>query len=148
MLALHEGVPTEYRSLVPLLLTPSSWTQKGSIPGLVRLLQAFLARDAAQIVASGQIESVLGIVQQRLIPSKLNDSWGFELLQAVVRYVPPYVCSSGRYSRLAHSAHQDRPSKVLPGCRYDAPDTYAKFEDGLLRLPFCLLLILHTRDPG
>ncbi|VDB88356.1 unnamed protein product [Peniophora sp. CBMAI 1063] len=89
MLALHEGVPTEYRSLVPLLLTPASWTQKGSIPGLVRLLQAFMARDAAQIVASGQIESVLGIVQQRLIPSKLNDSWGFELLQAVVRYVPP-----------------------------------------------------------
>lgn len=96
MLALHEGVPTEYRSLVPLLLTPASWTQKGSIPGLVRLLQAFLARDAAQVVASGQIESILGIVQQRLIPSKLNDSWGFELLQAVVRYVPPYVLKPTR----------------------------------------------------
>ncbi|KAI0029192.1 importin alpha re-exporter [Vararia minispora EC-137] len=89
MLAQHDGVPTDYRSLVPLLLTPASWTQKGSIPGLVKLLQAFLARDARQIVESKQLESVLGIVQQRLIPSKINDAWGFELLQAVVRYVPP-----------------------------------------------------------
>jgi exportin-2 (importin alpha re-exporter) len=89
MLAQHDGVPTDYRALVPLLLTPASWTQKGSIPGLVRLLRAFLERDAPQIVAAGQLEAVLGIVQQRLVPSKVNDVWGFELLQAVVRYVPP-----------------------------------------------------------
>jgi exportin-2 (importin alpha re-exporter) len=89
MLAQHKGVPTDYRSLLPLLLTPASWQQKGSIPGLVKLLQAFLARDAAQIASSSQIESILGIVQQRLIPSKTNDGWGFELLRAVTRYVPP-----------------------------------------------------------
>ncbi|KAI0045803.1 importin alpha re-exporter [Auriscalpium vulgare] len=84
MLALHQGEPTEYRALLPFLLTPAMWAQKGSIPGLVRLLQAFLARDAPNV----PIESVLGIVQQRLVPSKVNEAWGFELLQAVVRYVP------------------------------------------------------------
>ncbi|OSC99927.1 Cse1-domain-containing protein [Trametes coccinea BRFM310] len=89
MLDLHpDGVPAEYRSLLPFLLTPASWQQKGSIPGLVKLLKAFLARDAAAMVAAGQLTQVLGVVQQRLIPSKLNDGWGFELLQAVVQHVP------------------------------------------------------------
>ena len=54
-----------------------------SIPGLVRLLKAFLARDSAQMFAAGQVASVLAVVQQRLIPSKLNGAWGFELLQSV-----------------------------------------------------------------
>ncbi|KAL1949825.1 hypothetical protein VTO73DRAFT_8706 [Trametes versicolor] len=89
MLDLHAGeVPAEYRSLLPFLLTPASWQQKGSIPGLVKLLKAFLARDAPAMVAAGQLTQVLGVVQQRLIPSKLNDGWGFELLQAVVQHVP------------------------------------------------------------
>ncbi|KIY43801.1 importin alpha re-exporter [Fistulina hepatica ATCC 64428] len=90
MLELHpDSVPETYRSLLPLLFTPASWQQKGSIPGLVRLLTAFLARDAKGMLAAQQIPSVLAVVQQRLIPSKLNDAWGFELLQAVIRYVPP-----------------------------------------------------------
>jgi exportin-2 (importin alpha re-exporter) len=90
MLELHTTeVPSEYRSLLPFLLNPAVWQQKGSIPGLVRLLTAFLSKDSQQIVASGQIKAILGVIQQRLIPSKLNDAWGFELLQAVVQHVPP-----------------------------------------------------------
>ena len=76
-------VPDDFRSILPLLLTPASWQQKGSIPGLVRLLKTFLARDSAQMFAAGQVGSVLAVVQQRLIPSKLNDAWGFELIQSV-----------------------------------------------------------------
>ena len=76
-------VPNEYRSILTFLLTPASWQQKGSIPGLVRLLKAFLTRDSAQMFAAGQVGSVLAVVQQRLVPSKLNDAWGFELLQSV-----------------------------------------------------------------
>ncbi|THH15070.1 hypothetical protein EW146_g5342 [Bondarzewia mesenterica] len=89
MLDQHSGVPTDYRSLLPFLLTPAIWQQKGSIPGLVKLLQAFLARDSAQMVATEQFTSVLAVVQQRLIPSKLNDVWGFELLRAVVLNIRP-----------------------------------------------------------
>ena len=89
MLDLHTGdVPADYRSLLPFLLTPASWQQKGSVPGLVKLLKAFLSRDARAMVAAGQLTQVLGVVQQRLIPSKINDGWGFELLQAVVQYAP------------------------------------------------------------
>lgn len=90
MLSLHQdAVPEQYRALVPFLVTPGVWQQKGSVPGLVKLLQAFLSRDAAAMVAQGQHTAVLAVIQQRLIPSKLNDSWGFELLQSVVRHVPP-----------------------------------------------------------
>ncbi|KAJ8595722.1 Cse1-domain-containing protein [Rhizopogon salebrosus TDB-379] len=90
MLEAHiTGVPTEYRSLLPFLLTPTCWQQKGSIPGLVKLLKAFLSRDATEMINTGQITAVLAVIQQRLIPSKINDGWGFELLQGVVRYVPP-----------------------------------------------------------
>jgi exportin-2 (importin alpha re-exporter) len=89
MLELHTSdVPTDYRSLLPFLLQPAIWQQKGSIPGLVKLLKAFLARDGKQMVAMGQVAAVLGIIQQRLIPSKINDVWGMELLQAVMQNIP------------------------------------------------------------
>ncbi|KAE9399137.1 Cse1-domain-containing protein [Gymnopus androsaceus JB14] len=90
MLELHpSNVPDSYRTLLPFLLAPAMWQQKGSIPGLVKLLRAYLARDAAQMAAKGQVQSVLAVIQQRLVPSKINDVHGFELLQAVVMYVKP-----------------------------------------------------------
>ena len=92
MLELHtSSVPNEYRSILPFLLTPAGWQQKGSIPGLVKLLKAFLTRDSAQLVETGQYTAILAVVQQRLIPSKINDGWGFELLEAVVQNIPPCV---------------------------------------------------------
>jgi exportin-2 (importin alpha re-exporter) len=90
MLELHSSdVPPEYRGLLPFLLTPAMWQQKGSVPGLVKLLRAFLAKDGKQMVASGQFTAVLAVIQQRLIPSKINDTWGFLLLQGVIQYIPP-----------------------------------------------------------
>lgn len=90
MLELHASdVPADYRTLLPFLLQPASWQQKGSIPGLVRLLKAFLKRDGRQMAASGQFTSVLAVVQQKLIPSRINDTWGFELLQAILLNIPP-----------------------------------------------------------
>lgn len=106
MLELHaSAVPDAYRALLPHLLTPAAWAQKGSIPGLVRLLKAYVAKDGAAMVAGGQVASVLAVVQQRLIPSKVNDAWGFELLQGVVGSIsacvaslsppfPPFGCSA------------------------------------------------------
>lgn len=89
MLELHTAsVPSAYGALLPLLVTPLVWQQKGSVPALVRLIKAYLAKDAKNIVANGQLQSILAVVQQRLIPSKLNDLFGFELLEAVVIYVP------------------------------------------------------------
>jgi exportin-2 (importin alpha re-exporter) len=90
MLELHkDDVPAEYRTLLPSLLTPAIWQQTGSIPGLVKLLRAFLEKDGKQVVSTGQFTAVLAVAQQRLIPSKMNDVWGFELLQGVVQHVSP-----------------------------------------------------------
>ncbi|KAF8307881.1 Cse1-domain-containing protein [Clavulina sp. PMI_390] len=92
MLEMHatgESIPPIYASLFPLLITPVVWQQKGSIPPLVRLIKAYLSKDSATIVASGtQIPQILGVVQQRLIPSKLNDNYGFDVLEALATYIP------------------------------------------------------------
>jgi exportin-2 (importin alpha re-exporter) len=54
----------------------------------VRFIRASLARDAAEIASTGQVGAVLAVAQQRLIPSRINDEWGFELLESVVQNVP------------------------------------------------------------
>ena len=91
MLDLHtQDIPAAYRELLPFLLTPAAWTQKGSIPGLVKLLKAFMSQDAKNIVANNQHMNVYGVIQT-LLKSKANDAWGFELLQAVYQYLPLYV---------------------------------------------------------
>jgi len=92
MLETHKDtLPEAYRSLLPLLLTPPVWTQRGSIPALVRLINAFLAKDAARMEAEGQLKTVIAIIQQRLVPSKLNDQYGFELIQTMVEVLPPAI---------------------------------------------------------
>ncbi|KAJ4491703.1 CAS/CSE protein [Lentinula lateritia] len=84
---ISEPSPAQYKALLPYILTPTTWVQQGSIPGLVKLLKAYLQRDAAQMLKEGQVVSALGVVQQRLIPSKNNDVYGFELMQAVLTFV-------------------------------------------------------------
>jgi exportin-2 (importin alpha re-exporter) len=90
MLELHtnNSIPPLYDNLFPLLITPLVWQQKGSIPALVRLMKAYLAKDVSSIVANGHLPQILGVVQQRLIPSKLNDHHGVDLLEAIFTYVP------------------------------------------------------------
>lgn len=90
MLESHSStLPEAYRSLLPLLLTPPVWAQRGNVPALVRLVNAFMAKDAANMEAQGQVKTVVAIVQQRLIPSKLNDLYAFDILQTLVRTIPP-----------------------------------------------------------
>ncbi|KAG8908300.1 importin-alpha export receptor [Tulasnella sp. 403] len=95
MLETHSAtLPEPYRALLPLLLTPPVWAQKGNIPALVRLVNAFLLKDVAKMETEGQLKTVIAIVQQRLIPSKLNDQYGFELIQTLVRTIPPSLLST------------------------------------------------------
>lgn len=87
-------IPDAYRGLLPLLLTPPVWQQRGNVPALVRLVNAFLEKDVARMESDGQLKTVIAIVQQRLLPSKLNDQYGFELIHTIVRTVPPQLLSS------------------------------------------------------
>ncbi|CAO1617205.1 unnamed protein product [Jaminaea pallidilutea] len=80
------GLPSSYQSLLPSLLTPALWQSRGNVPALVRLLQAYLAKASATMVSNNQIPAVLGIYQQ-LIASRINDEFGFELMQTVFETV-------------------------------------------------------------
>lgn len=44
-------------------------------------------RGSATIVQNGQVEGLLGIFQ-RLVGSKINDVYAFELLQAMYEFIP------------------------------------------------------------
>lgn len=81
------ALPQAYKSILPPLLTPTLWESKGNIPALVRLLRAFLSRDAEGILNDGQLQPMLGIFQH-LIGSKANDGFGFELLESIFEFVP------------------------------------------------------------
>lgn len=76
--------PPAYAALVASLMQPQWWAQRGSVPPLVRLLRAYIARAGAQ----APVQGLLGVLQQRLIPSKINDEHGFDLLQGLVQFVP------------------------------------------------------------
>ncbi|KAG8818027.1 importin-alpha export receptor [Serendipita sp. 399] len=84
----HGAVPEFYQNFLAGVLQPPPWQQKGSIPGLVRLIRAYLDKDTGHLLQTKRIETVFGIIQQRLIPSKLNDGWAFELLNGTVSNVP------------------------------------------------------------
>lgn len=80
-------LPDAYRSLLPPLLMPALWESRGHVPALVRLLRAYLAQSPAYLVQHGHVESCLGIYQ-KLISSRLNDSYGFDLLRALLAQLP------------------------------------------------------------
>ncbi|CAE7209613.1 unnamed protein product [Rhizoctonia solani] len=85
MLEIHaHSVPPAYSSLVGILFTPAVWQQRGNVPALVRLVKAFITKDPNSV----DVRTVLAVVQQRLIPSRVNDVYGFELLEALVANLP------------------------------------------------------------
>ncbi|BEJ11174.1 hypothetical protein CspHIS471_0105960 [Cutaneotrichosporon sp. HIS471] len=89
LLELHapDDLSGEYQQLLTPLLSAQLWEQRGNIPALTRLWKALLMRGAKVIVANNQLQGLLGIVQ-RLINSKINDVFAFELLQAMYEFVP------------------------------------------------------------
>jgi exportin-2 (importin alpha re-exporter) len=85
MLEIHTNtVPPAYSSLVGILFTPAVWQQRGNVPALVRLIKAFITKDPNSV----DVRTVLAVVQQRLIPSRVNDVYGFELLEVLLANLP------------------------------------------------------------
>ena len=80
-------LPAYYQSLVAPVLLPVMWESKGNTPALVRLLSSVIARGSEYILQNGQVEPVLGIFQ-KLLSTKTNESYGFDLLESVVGNFP------------------------------------------------------------
>lgn len=84
---LESGLGDAYESLFPPLLTASLWEKMGNVPGLCRLMQAYLKRAAPQLIAGGHLTPILGIFQ-KLNASKATESSAFDLLSSLTQYVP------------------------------------------------------------
>lgn len=80
-------IPEHYRSLLNPLLQPTLWEMHGNIPALVRLLQAYLSHGSREIIESNQLAAFLGVFQ-KLVASRANDQFGFEMLTSIFRYIP------------------------------------------------------------
>ncbi|PLB41138.1 putative chromosome segregation protein Cse1 [Aspergillus candidus] len=83
-------LPDYYQNLVAPILMPVMWESKGNIPALVRLLSSIVHRGSQFIVENQQIVLILGIFQ-KLLSTKANEGYGFDLLESVVANFPPAV---------------------------------------------------------
>lgn len=79
------GLGEAYTSLFPPLLTAELWDRTGNVPGLIRLLQAYLKRSASELL--GHLVSMLGIFQ-KLLASKVTEQGSMDLLSSLMICVP------------------------------------------------------------
>lgn len=79
------GLGRAYTSLYLPLLTPSLWEKKGYIPALTRLLTAYWSKFPNDL--NPQLPSIL-VVFQRLVSSKANEQYAFDLLRNIIMYLP------------------------------------------------------------
>ncbi|DAA76648.1 TPA_exp: Uncharacterized protein A8136_7325 [Trichophyton benhamiae CBS 112371] len=85
--------PDYFKDMIAPILAPVMWEQKGNVPALVRLLQAIVRRGADLLSKNNQIEPILGIFQ-KLVSSKINESYGFDLLETVISTFPSAMLQS------------------------------------------------------
>jgi len=79
------GLGDGYTSLFPPLLTPTLWERKSNVPALSRLIVAYLGKGAKDLVP--HLMGMLGVFQ-KLVSSKANELFAFDLLRAIVMYMP------------------------------------------------------------
>jgi len=81
------GLGDAYTNLFPPLLTAALWEKSGNVPGLTRLLQAYLMQAASFVVSNNHLLPILGIFQ-KLNASKATEGSAFNLLSSFTQYVP------------------------------------------------------------
>ncbi|KAL2855440.1 CAS/CSE protein [Aspergillus pseudoustus] len=80
-------LPPLYQGLIAPILAPQVWESKGNIPALVRLLSSITSRGSQHILENNQLINTLGIFQ-KLLSSKTNEGYGFDLLESVIENFP------------------------------------------------------------
>ncbi|RKP38845.1 Cse1-domain-containing protein [Dimargaris cristalligena] len=88
LLSAHAGqaLPDPYKALFPPLLLPVLWENSGNVPALVRLIKSYL-QVGPSFIAPDHLSPVLGIFQ-KLLASKTNDRYAFDLLNTLLYYAP------------------------------------------------------------
>ncbi|GMI16271.1 hypothetical protein TrLO_g11928 [Triparma laevis f. longispina] len=85
LLEYSNGVISEsYMTLFGPLLTPVIWESKGNVPGVTRLVVAYIEKGGAKLMLEGGfLMPVLGVFQ-KLISSKANEHYGFLLMTSLI----------------------------------------------------------------
>jgi exportin-2 (importin alpha re-exporter) len=81
-------LPSYYQELIAPVLMPVMWESRGNTPALVRLLSSIISRGSQYILEHNQLEPILGIFQ-KLISTKTNEGYAFDLLESVALNFPP-----------------------------------------------------------
>ena len=84
---LSASITNNFSTLIQPVLHAQLWETRGNTPALSRLLVALITRGASHIIQNNQLEPILGLFQ-RLISSKAYESYGFDVLEALVLHVP------------------------------------------------------------
>lgn len=83
-----QPLSTVYVNFFSPLVTPHLYSNKRSVPSLVRLLSAYIAKCAKELHQGGHTEAILNVFKM-LILSKATDQEGFVLLSAMTEAYPP-----------------------------------------------------------
>lgn len=86
-------LPLQYSSLVKPLMSPAVWEYRGNVPGITRLLIAIMEHDPAPFANPSELTPLLGVFQ-KLIASRANDTYGFDLLEAILLNIPLNLLSN------------------------------------------------------
>ncbi|KAL3910033.1 MAG: hypothetical protein SGILL_007850, partial [Bacillariaceae sp.] len=83
----EQGLGEAYTSLFEPCIAASTWEATGNVPGLTRLMQAYVKKAAPEIVSMGKLTPLLGIFQ-KLNASGKHEASAFDLLNTLIQYVP------------------------------------------------------------
>lgn len=83
LMALHtDALPSTYRGLMPPILNPTMWDNRGFIPGMVLYIETYLGKAKDAVLSEQQLEQILGVFQ-KLLSSKATDHHGMHLLTTI-----------------------------------------------------------------
>eukprot|EP01063_Lacrimia_lanifica_P033080 TRINITY_DN5805_c0_g1_i1.p1 TRINITY_DN5805_c0_g1~~TRINITY_DN5805_c0_g1_i1.p1 ORF type:complete len:982 (+),score=435.18 TRINITY_DN5805_c0_g1_i1:94-3039(+) len=87
LLEIRPDVPQCYAQLLPQLMLPDLYRNKGNVPAVIRLVTVFVEKVPMAFVEQNHLERALGIFAQ-LAKSKTLDHEGFVLVNALVTSIP------------------------------------------------------------
>jgi exportin-2 (importin alpha re-exporter) len=80
-------IKLDFGPIIQPILLQTLWESRGNVPALTRLLSDIIIRTPDQLIAANQLEPILGIFQ-KLISQKSNESFAFDILEALVEAIP------------------------------------------------------------
>lgn len=83
-----DSLPPAFQQLARTLVVAQLWESRGNVPALARLLKAIISKNGS--IYEENLLALLGVFQ-KLISSRVNDEFGFDLLQAIMLHISPQV---------------------------------------------------------